>query len=349
MSVTAFTANTETAGKVPYVKESVLLVADKPTKIILEFIASFKEEDYWKLLAEEKPSLTILTPLKVQKDSAALLLYRLVQVDFVNQMNLPYEHKYLSSNDKEVGERYLREIKEFVPTDELSDDWVGLCWKPRREIDAFEFYVPLKSKLMQISNTEESSKTQEIRIELPKCMPTLSEKTVNIGLAVEFETQDIPSVKDTIMATSIEFYNWARTGTEFFERSHVLIPTAGELWVQYPLNTFVMSTYPSVDGLFFDKKEDERIAQEISYGLFNIRRLTDYMPAETKTSIRWDIDKHIKILLDNEVSFVSTAFLLGEFQEFLRRVSLSRLELLLADMEKRILDYVSEILASYET
>lgn len=348
MSVIAFTTNVETAGKILYIKESVLLAKNLPTKIIFRFVANFTKKDYKKLLAEESPNLTILTPMKVQENTIGLLTHRLVQAELTKRASLPHEYKYRIHEDQKIAKRYLDEIKKFTPTENLSDDWVGLYWQPRSDIEPLEFYAPLKAKLTPSSKTRESTKLWEIRIKLPEQMPPLFGENVNIGLMVELKTKDIPFVSHMIMRANIELYNWTKIGKKSFERSHLLTPVAGELWIQYPTGVLFMGAFPEADGIVIDTEEDERVAREISHELYNVDRLTEYMPEASKISLRWDLDRHITNWLDNKTSFVSTAFLPEEFQEYLRSLCLSYLKPISVDVEKRIRDYVSQMLGNYE-
>ncbi|MGD2250385.1 MAG: hypothetical protein PVF58_18455 [Candidatus Methanofastidiosia archaeon] len=99
MSVIALTTNAKTGGKIPYIKESILLARNLPTKIILKFIVNFKKEGYQRLLAEGIPTLTILTTLRVKENSPELLSHRLVQAGLTKQVTLLYECKTRSLED----------------------------------------------------------------------------------------------------------------------------------------------------------------------------------------------------------------------------------------------------------
>lgn len=346
MSVIAYTASSVTTGKILYMKESVLLARNLPTKVMLRFIASFKKEDYQRLLEDGSPHLTILTHLNIWENSTDLLLHKLVQAELTKRATSPLEYGFRTDKDKKAAERYLAEIKRFTPTDEISDDWVGLRWQPRGDIGAIEFYVPLRAKLMPKLDTEENSTIQKIRIELPKHIPPLLREHANIGLMIEFKTEDIPSFRDSkIIITNIEIYNWENIGEETLERSRILTPVAGELWIQHPINAFVQTTYPEAGRPFVDTVQDEKVAREISAELYYVGRLTEYMPAASKESIRWYIDKHIKDWSANNVSFTSIACFFEEFQEDLKRQAQSHLRSIFSSLEKRTQEHVSQTLS----
>ncbi|MGD2250386.1 MAG: hypothetical protein PVF58_18460 [Candidatus Methanofastidiosia archaeon] len=161
---------------------------------------------------------------------------------------------------------------------------------------------------MPSSDAKQKTRIQEIRIELPKHMPPILEKNVNIGFMVEFKTRDIPSIRsDKIIITSINIYNWRGIGKDFLERSHLLTPIAGELRMKYPLDTFVLTTCPRADKQYVDTIKDEIIAQKASYELYNVGRLDEYMPIASRISVQWDLDKHIQSWFGNKVSFASIA------------------------------------------
>lgn len=325
----------ETSGEVVYLKESVLLARENPTKIIMKLVISLERENYLKLLSQKQLALRIATPLKIEDGSLVNLQYKLVKADLGKNGFLASEYRYLSEDDEKIAEKYIK--AHGFPTDLPENKWwVGIAWKPREELEEIRFLAPLFAE----AHVESRGEVDEILIDFSKFPCSSEEKRLNVGFMIEYSTRDIPIYRDNFMITNVDIYNKAveRSVRGFhLDREKILNMRNGELWVQYPLNAYLITLVPNPQSVRVQTIHDQKVAQESHMSLYG-KKESEYLPAKGKIPARWDLDKHVSDWNSNEISFISVAFLIDDFKCLLLNEIRGDLEKFINNLRKDLIE-----------
>lgn len=337
MSVLAFSMAGKTSGEVQYLKESVLLAKENQTKIIMRLVISFDREDYIMLRSRGELILRMLTPFRVGGDLNNLQ-HKMIIADPGRKESQTSEYRYLSKEDKNTAEKY---IKAFGFPADLPEDklWVGIAWKPRENMEEMKFFVPLFADVW----AEIIKGMVEIRIDFSRFAHPLETEKLNVGFMFEYYTRDIPEYRNSFMITYIDIYNKTLERSIEglgLEREKILRMGKGELWIQYPLDAYLITAMPNPQSFRLQTIYDQKIAQETQRNLYGISRLSEYLPRKGMIPVRWDLDKHIEDWNNNGISFISVALLTDDFKRSLLKETEKDFQKLLSDLRNDTIESV---------